>query len=166
MIVDIDGTLCDVSSIRHHVTKTATRNYRDYTAFHAAAINCPVIPSTLEWVRAAMLLGCHVILVTARGQQWERQTVWWLKLHGVRYDALWMRPLDDHRPDVEVKSDILKLIQADGYRVCYAIDDNPRIVALWEDHGIVTTWVPGWVDDGRGAMLAEQVQEGIVRRAE
>jgi hypothetical protein len=47
-----------------------------------------------------------------------------------------MRIVNDFRPDVAVKTDILERIVADGYRVVEAWDDAPDVVELWRSHGI------------------------------
>ena len=44
------------------------------------------------------------------------------------------------------KCDILKHIEARGFDVRLAVDDNPSVIQLWEEHGIQTVVVPGWVD--------------------
>jgi len=54
-----------------------------------------------------------------------------------------MRSQADGRADVDVKRDILASIRQ-RFRVVLAVDDNPSIVALWNEERIpVVTW-PGW----------------------
>ena len=43
VIVDIDGTLVDVSSVRHHVAGPGKRNF---DAFHRESADCPPIAMT------------------------------------------------------------------------------------------------------------------------
>lgn len=142
VICDVDGTLCDVSGVRHYVLADPQR--RDYGAFHSASALCPPIPATIEWVEDQRAQGRKVIVVTARSTKWWYLTRVWMRKWGIRADAFYMRADGDQRKDRAVKTDILAEIRAAGYRVVAAIDDNPSIVELWESEGIETTVVPGW----------------------
>jgi hypothetical protein len=76
-----------------------------------------------------------------------RPLVWWLLLHDVPFDEIYMRKYDDFRKDYEVKRDILSMIRADGYDVTVAYDDNPNIWRLWDEEDIACVQVPGWSYD-------------------
>jgi hypothetical protein len=67
----------------------------------------------------------------------------WLAKNNIRSHALFMRQDDDNRPDYEVKKDILDKI-SNYWHVLHAVDDNPNVIRLWEDHGIPTTKIGTW----------------------
>lgn len=142
VIVDVDGTLCDVSSVRHHVAARP----KNFDAFHAASAQCPPIAQAVAFVEKHHAAGRTVVVVTARRYQWETLTHDWLTRHlPVPFVGPFMRGDLDNRPDVEVKRDIHEILLRDhGFRIVEAIDDNPSIVALWQELGIPTTVVPGW----------------------
>lgn len=140
VIVDVDGTLCDVSGIRHYVPDGA--RVRNFEAFHRASAVCPLIPSTLEWVCAHRDAGRTVIVVTSRKRRFEYLTRRWLRKYEVPFDHLLMRADEDQRRDDLVKESILRRIRAQGFDVVAAIDDNPIVIALWEREGIPVTVVP------------------------
>lgn len=142
-IVDVDGTLCDVSAIRHLVTGKR----KDFAAFHSAASDCPPNHAVLAEVQYLYGCGYDIIVVTARMYQWELATRTWLNQHmPVPYLGPFMRGDNDLRSDVDVKRDIHRILTGDyGHRIVHCIDDNPAIVALWHELGIPTTVVPGWV---------------------
>ena len=143
-IVDVDGTLVDVSGIRHYVTAGhKTRNFDD---FHKASAVCPAIPDSLSWVEGQRARGRKIIIVTARQRQYEHLTRVWLRKWGIHFDELHMRDTGDPRPDSDVKRDILAQIR-ERYDVREAIDDNPSVIALWRSEGIPVTVVPGWPED-------------------
>lgn len=142
VIVDVDGTLCDVSGIRHYVAPE--HKNRDFHTFHKASAFCPPMLDTLAWVEQHRRAGSAIIVVTARERRWEHLTRTWLHKYNVGFDALLMRPNGDYRPDQIIKSEILDDVRAAGFGVIAAIDDNPAIVALWEANLIPTTIVPGW----------------------
>ncbi len=149
VIVDCDGTLVDVSSIRHYVREAllpdGSYSKKNFDDFHKASLFCPAIWETLDRVQDYWERRFDVLVVTARGEQYRQTTKDWLHKYAVPYTKLLMRPLGDYRSDVDVKRDILKEIQQ-TWRVCAAIDDNPSVVALWKEHGINTHVVPGWCD--------------------
>lgn len=143
-IFDLDGTLCNVSSIRHHVRGGPQNGYRkNFDAFHRESVNCPPIPEVVEGVRRAQELGRDILVVTARSTRFRAHTAFWLAMHGIHSDRLFMRRAGDTRVDVAVKADILASISP-RWNVLRAWDDNPSIIALWEHHGIPVRLVPGW----------------------
>lgn len=153
IIVDVDGTLCDVSGVRHYVVGDPRR--RDFHSFHRASELCPAIPSTIAWVNRHAAMNRTVIVVTARNRRYEFITRRWLRKWNVPYDLLFMRGVRDERPDDQVKADILADIRGRGYDVVAAIDDNPTVIALWEREHIPVTKVPGWDELTREASEPE-----------
>jgi FMN phosphatase YigB (HAD superfamily) len=139
VIFDMDGTLADVRSIRHFVLTKP----KDFTSFHNESVTVPPHDWVVDAAKACHANGVAVIIVTARRSIWARQTGMWLALNDVPSDAIFMRPEWDHRPDVEVKRDILAEIR-ERWDVVHAFDDNPSIIALWRSEGIGVTTVPGW----------------------
>lgn len=139
VIFDMDGTLADVSAIRHYVAQAP----KDFDKFHAESVNCPPHEWVAESARNLSRAGYDILVVTARKHRWRHQTAWWLGMHNIPSDALFMRADGDQRKDVEVKRDILASIR-EVWDVVYAYDDNPAIIALWRSEGIPVTVVPGW----------------------
>lgn len=139
VLVDMDGTLTDVTSIRHLVMD----HPKDFDAFHSRSVDCPSNEEAVALAHAARAAGRVVIVVTARRHRWRHVTAWWLAMHGVPSDVLIMRRDNDDRPDVEVKRDILTQIRT-RWTPVLAVDDNPDIVALWKSEGIPTVVIPGW----------------------
>lgn len=142
VIFDMDGTLVDVSSVRAHVV-SATRR-KDFDAFHRAAIDCPPHWWVVHAARWWQLAGFAVLIVTARNAKYRNSTAFWLAMHGVPSEAMWMRADGDHRPDYVVKREILAKIRR-SWNPLHAFDDNPNVVALWREEGMSCTVVPGWV---------------------
>lgn len=141
VIFDMDGTLANVSGIRHYVRARP----KNFDKFHAESINCP--PNEEVAQSARDLANDHVILVvTARKVKWVYHTLFWLAENGIPYDELLMRDDWDDRPDYEVKRDILEHIRS-RWTPVLAFDDNPNVIKLWEEHGIPTVHVEGWEYD-------------------
>ena len=146
VIFDMDGTLANVSSIRHYLKKwdeSKGRSIKDFNAFHAESVNVPPHSHVVNAAQMAHMLGHAVLIVTARRHMWRNHTAWWLAMHDVPSDMLMMRNDNDNRQDYEVKRDMLATISK-AYNVIHAWDDNPSIIRLWQEHNIPVTEVPGW----------------------
>ncbi|MER6605663.1 hypothetical protein ABT282_07055 [Streptomyces sp. NPDC000927] len=141
VIFDMDGTLCDVRSIRHLVTGKG----RNFHAFHMESASCPPNMPVVEEARKARARGDAVLIVTARMYRYKAVTSMWLALHSVPSDALYMRADGDCRQDYTVKREILNRIRS-HYTPIHAFDDNPNVIALWAEEGVPCTTVPGWGD--------------------
>jgi len=139
-IFDVDGTLCDVSGIRHYVRDPLKKNFR---AFHAASAYVPAHEPVVNLAKQLHEAGVVIFVVTARRERWRYVTSNWLRKYEVPHDYLYMRDDWDDRRDVEVKRDILVSIR-NHHNVILAVDDNPAVIQLWNDESIpVVTW-PGW----------------------
>ena len=139
-IFDMDGTLANVEGIRH-LLKTPT----GYNAFHAASIDSPPHGWVVATAHQAKADGHAILIVTARVAKWRNITASWLAVNGVPSDAMFMRGNKDMRPDYEVKKGILDKIRK-TWDVVHAMDDNPSVIALWQEEGIPVTRVPGWIE--------------------
>lgn len=144
LLLDMDGSLCDVSSIRHYVNP----NHPDFPGrkrfdlFHGESHLCPANDYAVRLYRA-MSRFLVPLIVTARKEMWAMHTLLWLRDHNIEHERLYMRANDDNRRDVDVKRDILAEIRKE-YVPLVAVDDNPSIIALWESEGIQTYTIPGW----------------------
>lgn len=137
-IFDMDGTLADVSGIRHLLAGPGR-----FDAFHRASIDCPPHRRVVDAAISEHVAGRAVLIVTARQARYRNVTAMWLAIHGVPSDAMFMRATGDSRPDFEVKAEILAKIRQRWTPVA-AWDDNPAVIRLWEQEGIPVTVVPGW----------------------
>lgn len=139
VIFDMDGTLCDVSGVRHHLL----RSHDPFRHFHEASIDCPPHPDVVLAARQAHEEGLAVLIVTAREARFRNVTAMWLALHDVPSDVMYMRATGDFRPDYVIKEEILTKIKRE-FTVIEAWDDNPSVIDLWRSEGILTHVVPGW----------------------
>lgn len=139
VLVDMDGTLVDVSHLRHFVEGPG----KDFDSFHKLSLDAPphdwVVSEVNQWA-----MTHKILIVTARNTKYDDVTWAWLDRNGVAFDKLYSRGLKDFRADYEVKKDILQKVKDDGFTPVWAYDDNPNTFPLWANAGIPTTIVPGW----------------------
>lgn len=146
VIFDMDGTLADVRSIRHFVVPPTPKPKgwkKDFHAFHSRSVDVPANRAVVDHALRASLLGNAVIIVTARAAKYRPHTAFFLAMHNIPSDALYMRDDHDNRSDYYVKRDILAQIRKQ-YNVIHAVDDNPEIIRLWNEEGIPCTVVEGF----------------------
>lgn len=138
VIFDVDGTLCDVETIRHLVTDTT----RNFDAFHRASVDCPPHQWVIDALNKHRADGKAILIVTARQFQYRWITHFWLKFAGVGgYDQLYMRPDGDYRPDADVKAGLLRMIKQDGYNPTLAYEDRLSVAEVWKSAGIEVVMV-------------------------
>ena len=130
ILVDLDGTLSDVAGRLHHIERTP----KDWDAFFAACVNDPLIDQIarlLELLDPALV----VVLLTARPTNTRKDTVQWLRRHGVRWDLV-MRADRDFRPSPEAKLEAVHALRAVGFDLRLALDDDARNAAMFRSEGI------------------------------
>lgn len=138
-IYDVDGTLANVDPYLHYVRGSN----RDYDAFHKASIDALPNMNVLEMLNNSVSDGHSILVVTSRKEKYRGLTSMWLAKNNVRSHGLFMRSDYDNRPDYEAKKDMLDKIK-ELWDVVHAVDDNPNVIRLWEDHGISTTKIGNW----------------------
>src|SRR5688500_12690607 len=120
VIADLDGTLCDVSGILHHLEGEE----RDFAAFHAASAACPPRAEVVDAVRAAHEAGKAGLVITSREFVWRDLSLDWLVAHEIPYGELVMRIVGDYRADELGKAEMLDQLQADGWSISEAREDS------------------------------------------
>ena len=143
-IFDVDGTLANVDPYLHLVRGSN----RDYNAFHEASIDAMPNLDVVEMLNNAVADRHSILVVTSRKEKYRGLTSMWLAKNNIRSHGLFMRLDDDNRPDYEAKKDILDKINS-LWNVVHAVDDNPNVIKLWQDHDIPTTKIGTW--DGNKA---------------
>ena len=139
VIVDMDGTLCDVTAVVHLQAEPD-----GFTAFHHACADCPPHRAVVEWCIEHHGRG-HAILVLTGRDDWSRElTEQWLSEHlPIPIAGLHMRGDGDYRSNVAIKREFHSQL-AQKFDIRAAIDDDPEIVGLWQEVGIPVAMVLDW----------------------
>jgi hypothetical protein len=141
IIVDLDGTLADCDWRLHHI-KNKPKNWK---AFFDGIVQDEVIEPiySILW-HMTQCGGVIPIFCTGRPENYRKASLEWIeRAAGIPNDFshLYMRPQNDHRPDYEVKKDLLKLMRIDGLNPTLAIDDKPEVCDMYEAEGLVVLQV-------------------------
>ena len=135
ILVDLDGTLADITHRRHFV-QTHPKNWK---AFSEAMVFDKPNPA-VEFVYRAI---CHykyetdIIIVSGRSDEYREKTEKWLMYNAFNYDSLYMRKEGDYRDDSIVKGEIADEIEK-THNILFVFDDRPRVVRSWQKRGIWT----------------------------
>lgn len=138
VIFDLDGTLANCE----HRVKHLQGPVKDWEAFYADChLDEPIEPMVTV---ARTLSHVHMFQIwTGRTEAVRAKTTDWLWAQGLRIRPihLRMRPVGDHRPDFELKTEWLD----EGTFVPDIIfEDRASVVAMWRERGILCAQVaPG-----------------------
>lgn len=130
-LFDIDGTVADLSHRLPHIQKTP----KDWNSFFDACFEDVPISHICDMVR---LLAVHypIVFVSGRSDQVRDDTMVWLEEQGIWSGYLYMRKEGDHRPDHQIKLELLAQLRADGFEPIMAFDDRNQVVEMWRANGI------------------------------
>lgn len=141
IIMDIDGTLANAEHRIHLLP--ARRRPEDRTTpdeawqqFFAAAKDDVVNPEIRELNNAMFKAGYEIAICTGRPERDRQTTIDWLIDNDIRFHRLLMRAHDDHRPDTEVKREMLDEVRREGRNVLFAVEDRKSVVGMWREAGI------------------------------
>jgi len=122
VIFDIDGTLAEMSSGRS-----------PYDWYRVSE------DTVIEPVKNMLMLlhnaGTKIIIFTGRDGECELITRDWLRMNGIPYDYLGIRPAGDSRKDYIVKGEMFDRIKND-YNITAVFDDRPQMVDYWKSRGL------------------------------
>lgn len=127
ILVDLDGTLCDVEHRVHHV-RGENKNWKE---FNALMVHDELNHWCFELMEAMSARGYKIIFVTGRGEGNRVHTEDWLKKHNVKYEHLYMRAAIDYREDSDVKEEIYLEKIEQNYQVLFVVDDRKSVVDRW-----------------------------------
>ncbi len=133
IIVDLDGTLCNVEHRVSHVLGEE----KDWKSFNEALVHDTIYDWCQELIRVMHKEQYKVLFVTGRGEDYRDLTVNWLSKNNVSYHQLYMRKSNDFREDNEVKLEIYRGSIEQHYQVLFVLDDRLSVVKMWRDIGLV-----------------------------
>jgi phosphoglycolate phosphatase-like HAD superfamily hydrolase len=134
IIIDLDGTLCDVA----HRTHFAKESPPNWPAFFAAMSDDTPNAAVVALYDMARDAGHAIIYVSGRPETHRAQTEAWLEQHGVDvYALLLMRRAGDYRQDAIVKRELFDQHISGKHAILFTVDDRDQVVAMWRSLGLV-----------------------------
>lgn len=159
ILVDLDGTLADTTHRRCLIDK-GREGGPDWRAYSLACLDDPPI-AEMVWLVGALDDGTtSIVIMSGRDEAARQLTKDWLNAHGVGYHRLLMRAAGDRTRNVDLKLRWIEELAAEGYRIVYAIDDFPAVLAAIEERWQVPTLL-AW-SDGRRYDIVELERAGAL----
>ncbi|HEX9089641.1 MAG TPA: hypothetical protein VF867_19270 [Arthrobacter sp.] len=139
VIIALDGTLLDNSSIRHLLAG----HDRDFDCpatgdYVARSLLCPPDARMLQLALLEQALGHRVFILTSRPSQYRAAVELWLGRHGLIADGILMSADRNLSTDTELKAAMAAAILAD-HDIVHAYDDDPGVVDAYNGLGISST---------------------------
>lgn len=133
IIVDLDGTLCDVDHRVEFVRKVPI----DWKEFNDRMSLDKINHWCEELIKAMQAKNYQIHFVTGRGEDYRQLTEEWLNRHHIKYDSLLMRPRNDMREDAEIKEELYTNHIKGKVQILFVVDDRASVVKRWRELGLV-----------------------------
>jgi len=124
VIFDIDGTIANMGR----------RGPFDWDQVYKDDVN----PIVVEQIGFHKSKGRKVIIVTGRDATCKDITEEWLEIHGIEYDEIFTRPLNDYRKDTIIKKEIYQNEIVGKYNLLCVYDDRLQVLDMWYEQDIFT----------------------------
>ena len=124
VIFDIDGTIANMGR----------RGPFDWDQVYKDDVN----PIVVEQIGFHKSKGRKVIIVTGRDAACRDMTEEWLEIHGIEYDEIFTRPLNDYRKDTIIKKEIYQNEIVGKYNLLCVYDDRLQVLDMWYEQDIFT----------------------------
>jgi phosphoglycolate phosphatase-like HAD superfamily hydrolase len=134
IIVDLDGTICNIKQRLHHIETAGLK--KNWDAFNEDIPFDEPHNHVIDLVNIYKKAGYKILLVTGRFEKYSHYTTAWLAAHGVGWDMLCMRTDGDYRSDYVVKEEKWMKIIKDNYDVQFVLDDRDTVVDMWRRNGL------------------------------
>lgn len=136
VIVDMDGVISD-AGWRQYFLESSRPNWDDF--FENCGNDEPFGPQ----VRMFEMFDpdIRIVLLTARPFRVQPQTLNWLEKHQIPWDLLIMRGARDNRSSRAYKQAESEALQADGFDLRLAFEDDPRNAQMFNDIGIPCVYI-------------------------
>ena len=121
ILVDVDGTLA------HRV---------DRSPYDFEKVDTDTFDSVIGQIVNSFSTSLNVIIMTGRPESARADTVRWLHLNGLHFDAIFTRADGDYREDSLVKYELYKEHVEPDYEVQFVLDDRNQVVKMWRDEGL------------------------------
>jgi predicted kinase len=135
LLVDLDGTLCNIDHRRHFVQSTPKNWPMFFAGIPYDSVNEPVRETCMAFIDR----GYDIVFMSGRGEEYRGFTEAWLHANGFmnNYHMLIMRGFNDHRPDDIVKRELYEKYVEPYFDVLLVLDDRNSVVNMWRKTGLM-----------------------------
>jgi len=138
VVFDVDGVLSDAAARQRFLDGSMGK--RDWNAFFAASGDDPAIHE-VHTLLSLLDRSLAVVLLTARPDRVQSETLAWLERYDVRWDLLVMRPARDPRSAADFKADALAALRASSLEPELAFEDDRRNAEMFRAAGVPCVYI-------------------------
>lgn len=131
VVCDIDGTLADIKHRLHYVNGEK----KDWKGFFGAMDKDTVRKDVAGMITVDQNKGAEIVFVSARSEDYRKETKAFLKKAGFEENLLLMRPFNDKRDDTFVKEQIYRKY-LERLNIIKVYDDRPKVIRMWRGLGL------------------------------
>lgn len=139
IIVDLDGTLCNIEHRRHHV-QPQNGEKKNWEKFYEELVHDQPNLWCVHLLAGMGALNYGIVFVTGRPHKYREQTCEWLwktfKIKEHEHYELFSRADGDFRQDAIVKEEIYRTHIEKEYFVVFVVDDRTQVVEMWRRIGL------------------------------
>lgn len=132
-LLDVDGTAAADNKDYYVFLQTKPKNWK---AFFHGSIHAPCNEQVRSITNMLYEAGDTVVVFTARSEDFKEVTERWLEAHGYKYHDMFMRPLNDHRPDYIVKKEMLDRVREKHGEIYAAFEDRDSVIKMYAENGV------------------------------
>jgi hypothetical protein len=136
VVFDVDGVLSDAVGRQHFLEGPR----RDWQAFFDSCGDDPLVEEVAQLLHL-LDPALAIVLLTARPERVQPQTLAWLDRYRVRWDLLVMRPRGRQLPALEFKREAVGRLRDYGFELQLAFEDDRRNVAMLREEGIPCVYI-------------------------
>lgn len=131
IIVDINGTLSEVSDIVHFIKEKP----KDWDSFFDKMNDAKPNAMVKEFVKA---LGkdYEIVLVSGSPEKFKKETVNWLSKNQIVFDEIHFRSNDDKKRGFQFKKSLFEDDLKEKYNVILVLDDKQDACEMWRSLGL------------------------------
>jgi len=131
IIVDLDGTLCNIN----HRLKYVLQKPKDWDSFYKH-IWLDEINRWCEQLIEHFYVSHDILIVSGRSDEHRRNTISWLNQNCIEYSKVFLRKDGDYRPDEIIKKEIYRDEIEKDYEIEFVVEDRTRVVEMWRSLGL------------------------------
>jgi hypothetical protein len=155
VILDLDGTLCDINHRLHHIEG----DNKNWDAFYADCVHDTPKAPIIELAAMCDDAGHRVIISSGRSEKVRTETEKWLEDQGVVYAELHMRPDNCYVPDNALKKSWLDQgLFGPIEDILFVVEDRDRMVQMWRGAGLICLQVEQWVEEGEQSFPIKKIE--------
>jgi len=153
ILVDINGTLSDVSKVVHMI-KGAEKDWVGF--FEAMNTDQVKVNKMVKEFIKRFKPHYAIVLVSGAPDRYKEQTKSWLRRNGVLWDDMFFRPDWDKRRGFQFKKTLYEKRIKNLYRVKLALDDKADACKTWTDLGIQCWKLPSDMDEANQRSISTE----------